>query len=169
MIFVLLAATALALASLHIAISKRTRTRQRVVDTLLLYLFALPVGFGGIVGFTGHIFRAAFVAKSIGWPVGNPFQYEVAVANLAFGVLGLLCLRLRDGFWIATALGWSIFMFGAAGVHIHQILAGQPYAPGNAGAILYFNLITPAVILALLWIRSAAESKIGPERGSQSS
>jgi hypothetical protein len=105
--------------------------------------------------------RAAAVAASIGWPPGNPFQYEVAVANLAFGVLGLLCLRFRDGFWTATAIGWSVFMLGAAGVHLHQIHVGQPYAPENAGAILYFNIVAPVCLLALLVIRNAGANSIG--------
>jgi hypothetical protein len=116
MIFALLALTALILGSTQLIIRRTPRTRAQVANTLLLYLFALPVGLGGILGFTGHIFRAVSVAESIGWPAGNPFQYQVAVANLAFGMLGLLCLHFRDEFWIATAVGWSILMFGAAGL-----------------------------------------------------
>ena len=38
----------------------------------------------------GHTFAADEVAESIGWPTGNPFQTEVAVANLAIGTLGIL-------------------------------------------------------------------------------
>ncbi|MGB7307715.1 MAG: DUF6790 family protein, partial [Candidatus Acidiferrales bacterium] len=107
MIFVTIAAIGFAFAVLHVAIQKRPRTRRGVTDTLLLYFFAFPIGLGGLLGFVGHTMRAGPVAASIGWPAGNPFQYEVAVANLAFGVLGLLCLRFRDGFWTATAIGWS--------------------------------------------------------------
>jgi hypothetical protein len=154
MIFVILTAIGFVLALLHLAIQKQPRTRQRIADLLLLYAFAFPIGLGGLVGFVGHTLRAATVAASIGWPAGNPFQYEVAVANLAFGILGLLCLRFRGGFWSATAIGWSVFMLGAAVVHLHQIHIGQPFAPDNAGAILYFNIIAPACVLALLAIRN---------------
>jgi Family of unknown function (DUF6790) len=154
MIFVILAAIGFVLALLHLAIQKQPRTRERIADLLLTYAFAFPIGLGGLVGFIGHTIRAPAVAASIGWPAGNPFQYEVAVANLAFGILGLLCLRFRDGFWSATAIGWSVFMLGAAGVHLHQIHIGQPFAPDNAGAILYFNIIAPACVLALLAIRN---------------
>ena len=155
MIFVILGATGLILGFVHLAIRKQPRTRQRIAETLLLYLFAFPIGLGGLVGFVGHTLRAGPVAASIGWPAGNPFQFEVAVANLAFGVLGLLCLRFRDGFWAATAIGWSVFMLGAAAVHLHQIHIGQPYAPDNAGAILYFNIVAPVCVLVLLAIRNA--------------
>jgi len=155
MIFVILGAIGLILGFLHLAIQKQPRTRQRIAETLLLYLFAFPIGLGGLVGFVGHTLRAGPVAVSIGWPAGNPFQFEVAVANLAFGVLGLLCLRFRDGFWAATAIGWSVFMLGAAAVHLHQIHIGQPYAPDNAGAILYFDIVAPACVVVLLAIRNA--------------
>jgi Family of unknown function (DUF6790) len=156
MIFVILAAIGFVLALLHLAVQKQPRTGRRIAEVLLLYAFAFPIGLGGLLGFVGHTMRAGSVAASIGWPAGNPFQYEVAVANLAFGVLGLLCLRFRGGFWTATAIGWSVFMLGAAGVHLHQIHIGQPYAPENAGAILYFNVAGPACVLALLVIRKAA-------------
>ena len=99
MIFKILAAIGFVLALLHLAMQKWPWTRQRIAEVLLLYAFVFPIGLGGLVGFAGHTMRAAPVAASIGGPAGNPFQYEVAVANLAFGVLGLLCLRFRDGFW----------------------------------------------------------------------
>jgi Family of unknown function (DUF6790) len=158
MIFVTLAAIGFVLALLHVAIQKQPRSRQRVSEVLLLYAFAFPIGLGGLVGFVGHTLRAAAVAASIGWPAGNPFQYEVAVANLAFGVLGVLCLRFRGGFWSATAIGWSVFMLGAAGVHLRQIHIGQPYAPENAGAILYFDIVAPVCVLMLLAIRNARQT-----------
>ena len=156
MIFVALAVMALLGGLLHIAIQKQPRTQQRIAEVLLLYLFGLPVGLGGLVGFTGHTMRAARVAAEIGWPTRNPFQYEVAMANLAFGILGILCLWFRGEFWVATSIGWSVFLLGAAGVHLHQIHIGQPFAPGNAGAVLYFDVLTPMLVAASLWVRKAA-------------
>lgn len=162
MIFVVVGLIGLVLGLLHVAIQKQPKTRRRVADLLLLYAFAFPVGLGGLVGFVGHTLRAGPVAASIGWPAGNPFQYEVAVANLAFGVLGILCLRFRDGFWTATAIGWSVFMLGAAAVHLHQIHIGQPYAPANSGAMLYFDIVAPAYLLALLATRAARPAAKAP-------
>ncbi len=44
------------------------------------------------------------VAASIGWPAGSPFQFEVGIANLSFGILGILCLKFMDNFWTATVI-----------------------------------------------------------------
>jgi len=60
------------------------------------------VGVSSIWAFMGHVFDANAVATVIGWPPDSPFQYEVGIANLAFGVLGLLCLKIRENFWVAT-------------------------------------------------------------------
>jgi hypothetical protein len=37
-------------------------------------------------------------AREIGWPPGNPFQTEVAIANLAAGTLGILYFWIRGNF-----------------------------------------------------------------------
>jgi hypothetical protein len=159
MVFVVLTVIGLIFGVLSVAIQKQPRTKQRVVDVLLLYLFAFPVGLGGLIGFAGHTLRAVPVAESIGWAAGNPFQYEVAVANLAFGILGILSLWNRGGFWTATAIGWSAFILGAAGVHLRQIRIGQAFAPGNAGAMLYFDVLAPVLVLALLGIRKSSATR----------
>jgi len=158
MIWVVLATVAVLLAVVHIALSEPPRTRARVVEALLLYFFVIPIGMGGFMGFLGHIARARAVAASIGWPAGNPFQSEVAMANLAFGILGILCVRNRGSFWTATAIGWSIFFFGDGCIHLHQIWTGQRFAPGNAGGILYFDLVMPLLITGLLAARCATKN-----------
>jgi hypothetical protein len=149
MIFVVLTALALILGCVHVVATRRPRTLSQIAQILVLYLFVLPIGLGGIIGFLGHTFRADSTAGSIGWPAHNPFQYEVAVANLAFGILGICCAWVRGGFRTATAIGWSIFILGAGCVHVHQIRAGQPFAPGNAGIMLYYNFIVPLLVLML--------------------
>jgi hypothetical protein len=64
-------------ASVHIALDKSCRSRQRTLEIFLLYLFGVGVAAGGIGGFFGHFFISDVVAQSIGWPKGNPFQLEV--------------------------------------------------------------------------------------------
>jgi hypothetical protein len=57
------------------------------------------LGFSSILAFFGHTFAADEIAAYIGWMPGSPFQFEVAVANLAIGVLGISCVWLRGNFW----------------------------------------------------------------------
>lgn len=69
---------------------KSSRSRERKIETFLLYLFGIGVAGSGIGGFFGHFFISDSVAKSIGWPTGNLFQLEVGFANLAIGILGII-------------------------------------------------------------------------------
>jgi hypothetical protein len=64
----------------------------------LVYL----IGVAGVIGATGHLLKADNVARSMGWPPGSPFQWEVGVAYLGWGVLGLMCPWYGRGFWLAT-------------------------------------------------------------------
>ncbi|WP_435157996.1 DUF6790 family protein [Haladaptatus sp. DFWS20] len=120
------------------------------VEAFLLAFLVIVVGLQGIWAFLGHYFRPDEIAAFIGWPSGNPFQREVAFANLAFGTLGLLCVWFRGGFWIATALGISVFMLGAAFVHVKEIRETGNRSPGNAGPILWTDILTSLVLLVLL-------------------
>lgn len=74
--------------------NRQTLSVSKVVDILLFYLLLINVGFTGLFAFYGHTFLADQVAASIGWAKGSPFQLEVAMTNLAFGILGVLCIRL---------------------------------------------------------------------------
>ena len=102
------------------------------------------------IAFIGHTVFASSTAASIGWPAGNPFQTEVAVANLAVGCLGVLCYWLKDNFWVATVIANSIFQLGAAVVHINQIVVAHNYQPNNAGIVLYTDILVPLILIALL-------------------
>jgi hypothetical protein len=116
----------------HLALSKAPRTRQRVVRVLLLYALVLDVGVIGLpLGFIPHVFFADATARLIGWQPGSPFQFEVGVHDGAWGCLGFLSLWTSGGFWVATGLGWALFMLGATYGHIEQMLTEGNYAPYN--------------------------------------
>ena len=110
----------------------------------------ITVGVTSVFAFIGHTVFADTTAASIGWPAGNPFQSEVAVANLAVGVLGILCYWMRGNFWIASVIGFSIWWLGDAVVHIRSIVVEANYAPNNAGVTFYLDILIPAILIALL-------------------
>ena len=138
----------------HLFISKEPRTRPRVIRILLLYALVIGVGVIGLpLGFVPHVFFADETARMIGWPPGSPFQFEVGVHDGAWGVLGFLCIWIGGTFWLATGLGWSLFMLGAAYGHIHQMVKHDNYAPYNFFTIFSdgFIAIWLLVLLYLYW------------------
>src|SRR5262249_47119527 len=97
----------------HLGLSRHPRTRERVIHLLLLYALVLDVGVVGLIlGFIPHVFFPDKAAQLIGWPPGSPFQFEVGLHDGAWGLLGFLSLWIGGSFWIATGLGWSVFMLG---------------------------------------------------------
>jgi hypothetical protein len=123
---------------------------RRVADCLLGWSLPLNVGLMGILFFLGHTARAKEVAEELGWPAGNPFQTEVAFANLSFSVLGLLCVRLRGLFWSATAIGHGIFILSDAALHAREMVKEKNFKPGNAGPVFFYDVLVPLAHLALV-------------------
>ena len=132
----------------------RTRSiphsKPRVVEVFLLYFLCVQWGFGAVLTSVPHIVVPDTIAGYIGWEPGSPFQVELGFASLGLAVLGILSIWLRGPFWVAPALGRSIFLLGAASVHIRDIAARGNLAPGNAGPVLFFDIAVPAIVLSLL-------------------
>ena len=137
-------------AILHIFLSKKPRTKNRVFEIFLVWFLFIMVGIGCIWAFMGHIFMSNMVAATIGWPSGNPFQLEVGVANLAIGILGILCLKFRDNFLLATVIASSVFLLGAGYIHVTNIIQTGNMAPGNAGYALYIDILIPLILIFLM-------------------
>jgi len=138
---------------------KRSLTTKKLCEIFLLSLLVITVGFGSIWAFIGHAFLSNQIAAYIGWSAGSPFQLEVAFANLAFGVLGILCFWIRGNFWTASIIGFSIFTLGAAYGHILNMFSTRNYAPGNAGAVLILDILIPILLIALLLAYKVLEKR----------
>ena len=120
-----------------------------LIEAILHYFLIMFVGVAGILAFLGHTLKADEVARKIGWPVKSGFQFEVACANLSFGILGILCIWLRGNFWIATAVGYSVFLLGAAYGHIREMVTKGNLNPYNAGWPLVMDILKPVILLVL--------------------
>lgn len=81
------------------------------------------------------------------------FQTEVGFADLAVGVLGVLCFRFRDGFLLAAVIAVSICYLGDAYGHIHQAAIHDNHAPDNTGLVLWADFIQPLVAIGLYALR----------------
>ncbi|MHB8792573.1 MAG: DUF6790 family protein [Thermoleophilia bacterium] len=135
---------------IHLIRNRDERNGAGAFEAFVPWFLVAVVGLGGVWAFMGHAFFAEETAESIGWPAGNPFQFEVAVANLSYGVLGLLCARNHIRFWWATVIAYTVFMWGAAYGHIYELVVNNNHEPGNAGFVLYADIITPLLLIALL-------------------
>ena len=135
---------------IHLYLDKQPRTNGRVAQIFLLWYLVITVGVLSFLFFISHTLFAKSSAQSIGWPAGNPFQSEVAVANLTIATLGILCYWIRGNFWVATVVAFSVQWLGAAVVHIREIVVAQDYAPNNAGMTLYMDILIPLILIALL-------------------
>lgn len=120
--------------------------------TLPWYVFWV-IGIYGIHGFIFHAFFGQFVAQTIGW-ANSPFQYEVAVANGAFGVLGIMAFfRQQAPFYLATLTGFAVWFMGDGIGHVYQLVAHHNIAPNNSGTLLYTDFLLPIIGLILYKMR----------------
>lgn len=113
------------------------------------YLFFFAMGFTGLWGFVYHAFFPAIAAQYIGWAT-SPFQFEMAMANLGVGVVGLFGLRAQQSYRIAGTLFVICLFWGAAYGHIVQMITAKNFAPGNAGFIFYNDLVMPLLLVIFL-------------------
>lgn len=152
-------------AVVQLARDRQPRTMRRVAEVFLLWLLVVGVGVVGVVAFFAHTVLADQTARSIGWPEGNPFQTEVAMANLATAVLGILCFWIRGNFWTATVIATSVWLLGDAVVHVVQIVNRGNYSPGNAGIPLYIDILFPLILIGLFIIYKArGQGAVSPPR-----
>lgn len=155
----------LALAGGQIWLDRSTNSRVRKLEVVLLYLFALSVAGSGIGNFFGHFFLSDMVADSIGWLPGSPFQLEVAFANLAIGLMGILSVNRRDGAREATVIAVTTFSLGATVVHLIDIAATSNLAPGNTLQNV-INVLRPALLIGFLAASRRADRAPGSETGT---
>jgi hypothetical protein len=155
---VVFALIALIAASIHIALSpKRRASGQSIAATYLIYLLFIYVGLMGILTAYAHVFRPIQTSASIGWST-SPYEYEVGMADLTLGVLGILCLWFRGNFWLATAVANAVWLLGDAIGHIRQMLLFNNHAANNSGIFLVAELLTPTLILGLALYNRSTDS-----------
>jgi hypothetical protein len=141
---------ALVAATVHLVFSaKRRSSAATIVGTYLVYLFSIYVGFMGLFTAYYHVFQPGLASASFGW-APSPFEYEVGMADLTMGVLGVLCLVFRRDFWLATAIGNAVWLLGDAVGHIREVVIHKNHAANNAGLFLVLELAVPVVILGLV-------------------
>lgn len=126
-----------------------------IPGAFLTWILLVNIGFQGMLAGFMHWYgpTADKIAEKIGWPPKSPFQKEVATADAAFGVLGILSFFIRDNFLLATVIGASIMLFFMGIGHVLDIRKSRNISPYNAGSVVWFDLLVPVamIILLALW------------------
>lgn len=122
------------------------RRRANSYESLFRWMAFFPLGVTGLYAFTMHAFFPEMSAAAIGWKT-SPFQYEVAIANLAIGVLGVFSFRESYGFRLATVVAATFWLWGDGIGHIYQMATQSNFSSGNAGSWFWMDVIIPIVLM----------------------
>jgi hypothetical protein len=120
-----------------------------VAERYLSWILLLGVGGEALWGGLFHILAPETAAAFIHWQV-SPFQFEMGMADIALGVVGILSFWRSLDFKAAIVTFTSVLYAGLAWGHIHQIMSAGNLAPGNAGALLVLTIIKPPLLVGLL-------------------
>lgn len=134
----------------HLTLSDVKRTTGEKVELFLLYQIVFNIGILSLMSFCALIIMPEFVASTLDWPT-CPFQHELANVNLAFAVLGFMCIWWRGNFWVATVIGVAIWLIGDGIGHVWHLVYHQNNSDGNAGVPLYTDFTIPIVLLIGLY------------------
>jgi hypothetical protein len=134
---------------IHVLLMKN-RSAKKIVKVILLYLLVIAVGLGALIAGAFHVFNGPATARMIGWEPGSPFQYEVGVADMALGLIAVLCVFFRGSFWLAAIIANSFFLLGCMAGHIRSMAESGNLAAYNIGPnIIISDLIMPLLLIGL--------------------
>lgn len=140
---------------IHLFMSKKERNKVELFELLILYQLVINIGVLSLISAFALLFMPKMVADSLGWPT-CPFQHELGNVNLAFAVLGFMCIWFRDNFWTATIIGASIWLIGDGIGHLTllygnetSVLATKPEM--NNWIMLITDFVIPITLLILLF------------------
>lgn len=119
-----------------------------ICSTLLLHQFVVTFGLLGILGMITNIIKAEDNAKMLGWP-GGPFQIKYGFSQLGLGVMGVMCIWFRGGFWLGTLV--SMYIYGVSGLWSH---VAEMKRQGKATVNDIGNLIIDVIYQILLTVLS---------------
>ncbi len=132
-------------------ISQWRNPDRLAAETFFRWIILLPIGINGLVVFIMHALFGAYIDNIAIWD-NNAFQYEAAVANFAFGVLGMLSYKANYDFRLATVIGVTCWLWADAAGYIYLIINNGYGTIINSSSWFWLQIIIP-LILILLFVR----------------
>ena len=102
-------------------LTRQPRSPAVIVEALFSYFLLFSIAIANFYNFVVHVFFGTTAAAFIGW-ADSPFQLEVGFASLGFAAVGLLAFKGSCDMRLAAILGPACFLWGAAVVHIYQMI-----------------------------------------------
>ncbi len=144
-------------ALIAVAANGRGFTRANLAEQLLAYFILFSIGISYLYNFVFHVFFGEMAAGFIGW-ADSPFQAEVGYASLGFAAVVFLAFKGNCMVRLASILGPTMFWWGAAVGHSHDFMTTGNMAPGNAGIMIYSDILLPVAGFALLWFKRSTDA-----------
>jgi len=127
-------------------------------QTSLSIMVVTTVGIVGILAFFRHVVFHKSDAKRLGWETDRPdWMFEVGFANLAFGVVALIAVGLKNGkaAQALILLAYAIYLFQAACLHGYRYFTDKEKSPARLwrsflSTLLYAGMMSFFAIHALL-------------------
>ncbi len=130
------------------------------IELILLYYICIGIGVQGLVSGIMQTFYSASVIQYVHWPF-SPFILELGLANISYGILGMMSPWMNRGWQTATAFGYGLFLLFTGMRHALEI-AQWGINPGDSGAFVYIDFIISCilfVLLALIYFENLFEKK----------
>ncbi len=153
---VVLLIVGLIFSAIALAGAEKPLTAPVIVEALFKWFLFWSIGVSYLYNGVLHTFFGKMTAGFIGW-ADSPFQLEVGFASFGFAAVGFLATWRSFDLRLAAILGPALFLWGAAGGHVYQMITAHNFAPGNAGAIFWTDIILPVIGFVLLGLQRRYE------------
>ena len=117
-------------------------------QTAMRWMMTMPAGYLVIASGIMHTIFAQSTAKNIGWTT-NGFQYELGFVSIGLGIAGVIAAYLGGTSWLVLSIVLSVFLLGAAALHVKEMIRDRNFALGNTWVLLY-DISLPVSLIALL-------------------
>lgn len=138
---------------IQVAVQRSRHTYEAASGTMLNAYLLYAIGCASALNFVMHSVFGDYAAKTIGW-AQSPFQLELAFSSLGVAVMAFILHGRATQFRakLALAIANGIFVYGAAGGHIYQMIANHDFAADNTGLLLAMDILIPTVGIAFaIW------------------
>lgn len=126
------------------------------VECFLTYFLTITVGLQSLI--VGHLemYHTDIVSSYVGWD-NSQFLIELGKANMAFGVIGVLCFWFRGGWRSATALGRAVFLLMAGIGHFEYYFHHTHPHKEILATLASTDLVTAGLLFMLLALRGISK------------